>query len=163
MAELTELAGADRVQDAVGGSAPVLHEYQKTHKVRGVPLLGRLELSDCTRLILYNVQGFTVAQVWTELRASLGELARSILQIKRVSHLNRNPHMDLWVRKDAGSALISVIRQQNKKRLEGFGSVVRMARERQLGAQVANQRTGNETRFLAVRHWRVALWQSWQE
>lgn len=163
MAELTELAGADRVQDAVGGSAPVLHEYQKTHKVRGVPLLGRLELSDCTRLILYNVQGFTVAQVWTELRASLGELARSILQIKHVSHLNRNPHMDLWVRKDAGSALISVIRQQNKKRLEGFGSVVRMARERQLGAQVANQRTGNETRFLAVRHWRVALWQSWRE
>ena len=107
MAKLTELAGADRVQDAVGGSAPVLHEYQKTHKVQGVPLLGRLELSDCTRLILYNVQGFMVAQVWTKLQASLGELAWSILQIKRVSHLNRNPHMDLWVRKNADIALSS--------------------------------------------------------
>lgn len=163
MAEFPELANADRVRAAVDGSAPVLHDYQKTHKVRGVPLLGRLELSDCTRLILYNVQGFTVAQVWTELRASLGELARSIVQIKRVSHLNRNPHMDLWVRKDVGSALISVIRQQNKKRLEGFGSIVRMARQQNVGPPPEGQRAGNETRSAAVQHWRVTLWQSWRE
>jgi hypothetical protein len=124
MAELNDLASAIRDRDAMSESAPDLHDYYRTHKVRGVPLLGRLQLTDCTRLILYNVQGFTVRQVWIELCACLGELARSIVKINRVSHVNRNPHMNLWVRKDVGAALISVIRQQNKKRLWELGHVV---------------------------------------
>jgi hypothetical protein len=164
MENLNTIASAiNRDRDAMNGSAPDLYEYYRTHKVQGVPLLGRLELTDCTRLILYNVQGFTVRQVWTELIACLGELARSIVKIKHVSHLNRNPHMILWVRKDAGAALISVIRQQNKKRLRELEGVVAEARRQHLGLLVANQREGNGARFTAVQHWRVALWQPWQE
>lgn len=90
-----------------------------------MPRHGRLDLNrDCTRLILFNVQGFTVPQVWTKLRASLGGMSRSIVKIKRVSGPNRNPHMDVWVRKDLGGSLVSVIRQQTKTHLWDFVRVV---------------------------------------
>jgi len=157
---ITSASGAG---NAVRGSAPTLRGYQRTHKVHGAPLHGRLELQNCTRLILFNVQGFTVAQVWTELRATLGELARSIVQIKRVSGLNRNPHMDLWVRQDVGAALVSVIREQTRTRLWNMSRVVTEARRKNGTVFTALERPGDEERFAAVTHWRVALWQPWRE
>lgn len=163
MASLTLTASAYGVGNAARGSAPSLREYQHTHKVRGAPLLGRLELQNCTRLILYNVQGFTVPQVWTELRATLGELSRSIVQIKRVSGLNRNPHMDLWVREDSGAALVNVIREQTKARLWSMSRVITEARRRNGTVFPTLHRLGNEERFENVTHWRIALWQPWRE
>lgn len=163
MASQNPPLGITRVRDTARGSAPTLHEYQTTHKVRGAPRLGRLELQDCTRLILYNVQGFTVTQVWTELRATLGELARSIVQIKRVSSLNRNPHMDMWVRKDTGAALVNVICEQTRTRLWSMSRVVTEARRQNGTVFAALRRAGDEERFATVTHWRVALWQPWRE
>jgi exonuclease III len=151
----------DRVSN--GGSTPDLNEYLSSHPVRGVPLLGRLELRDCVRLILYNVQGFTTSQIWTELRASLGDLARSILKIKRVAGKNRNPHAELWVRRDTGAALVSVIRRQTKTRYWQFARVVTEA-ERLEGTTFDTATWGgDDVRFAQVTHWRIALWQSWRE
>jgi exonuclease III len=147
-----------------GGHSPGNpHEYLKAHKTRGVPLLGHLELRDCTRLIIYNVQGFSTAQIWTELRGCLGDLARSIVKVKRVSGINRNPHADLWVRKDTGSTLVAVIREQTRTRLWMFVKVVTEAQRR--NGITFNTATwgGDELRFAAVTHWRLAIWQSWRE
>jgi len=152
------------VGDAAHGSAPTLCEYRITHKVRGTPLLGHPKLQHCTHLILFNVQGFTVAQVWTELRATLGELARSIVQIKRVSDQNRNLHMDMWVWQDVGAALVSVIREQTQTRLWKMSRVVMKARRRNrtVFAEL-DQRPRNKECLAAVTHWRLALWQPWRE
>src|SRR6267142_129303 len=115
-------ASRDRVSNSE--STPGLNEYLSTHKPWGVPLLGRLELRDCMRLVLFNVQGFSVAQIWTELRASLGDLACAIVKVKLVSGMNRNPHADVWVRRETGMTLVSVIRQQTWTRLWEFRKVV---------------------------------------
>lgn len=163
MATYLHLDGAALGLGCGSGVAPSPNEYLKTHKVRGVPRLGDQELRDCTRLILYNVQGFTVSQVWTELRATLGELSRSIRLIKCVSNVNRNPHMDLWVEKGTGSALINVVRQQNKVRIQEVDRVVTEAQRNTSGILRGLKRPGDETRFAAVTHWRIALWQPWRE
>jgi hypothetical protein len=99
--------------DVYESSPPTLQEYQKTHKMWGKPCLNNEDLHHLTRLILFNTQGFTVAQVWTELRASLRESSQAIKFIKHVSEANRNPHMDLWVDEGSGTALIHVIRCQH--------------------------------------------------
>jgi hypothetical protein len=110
-----------RGRGSTSKSVPNLNEYRLVHPVRP---LGRahgfenIDLDcDCQRLILYNVQSFTVAQIWTELEASLGELFKSVVKVNRVSGPNRNPHADLWVLKSFSSVLVSVIRQQTKTRL----------------------------------------------
>jgi len=152
----------DRVEP--GGHSPEnLQKYLEAHPVRGVPLLGRLELRDCTRLIIYNVQGFTTSQIWTELCGCLGEMARSIVKVKRVSGPNRNPHADLWVRRDTGAALVSVIREQTKTRRWDFVRMV-MEAQRHNGATFDTAHWGgDEFRSAAVTHWRLAIWQSWRD
>jgi hypothetical protein len=45
------LASDTRGQVYDGGLALDLNDYYKSHKVRGRPRLGELELKDCTRLI----------------------------------------------------------------------------------------------------------------
>ena len=47
-----------------------------------------------------------------ELHASLGDMGQVIAKINKVSGVNRNPHMDMWVQKDLAAALLSVICQQ---------------------------------------------------
>jgi exonuclease III len=71
--------------------------------------------------------------------------------------------MDVWVKEGLGSALIQTIRQQNKKHLWEFERVVTEAQRQHFGLLRANWRPGDETRFAAVRHWKVALWQSWRD
>ena len=163
MATISPTSSDARDQGIASGSALALNDYLNTHKVRGVPLLGRLELQDCTRLVIYNIQGFTTKQIWTELRAGLGDLARAIVKIKRVSSPNRNPHADLWVRRDLGAALVSVIRQQTKTRLWRFVQVITEA-QRKAGATFSTALwQGDEEHYAAVTHWRIALWQPWRE
>ena len=155
-------ATRDRVEP--GGHSPEnLQNYLEAHPVRGVPLLGRLELRDCTRLIIYNVQGFTTSQIWTELRGCLGEMARSIVKVKRVSGPNRNPHADLWVRRDIGAALVSVIREQTKTRHWDFVRMVTEAQRRNGATFDTAHWGGDELRSAAVTHWRLAIWQSWRD
>jgi len=163
MALSSRSTSASRDRVSTSESAPGLNEYLSTHKPRGVPLLGRLELRDCVRLVLFNVQGFSVAQIWTELRASLGDMARSIVKVKLVSGMNRNPHADVWVRRETGMTLVSVIRQQTRTRLWEFRKVVTEAERTEGNTFETANRTGDETRFATVTHWRLALWQSWRE
>jgi exonuclease III len=159
----SDLSSASRGRDSDSVSTPGLNEYLLTHKPRGVPHLGRLELADCIRLILFNVQGFTTKQIWTELRASLGDLARAIVKVKLVNGPNRNPHADLWVRRELGGTLVSVIRQQTRTRLWTFMKVVTEAERREGSTFATANRSGDETRFATVTHWRLAIWQPWRE
>ena len=159
----SDLSSASEGRDIASESAPGLDEYLSTHKPRGVPLLGHLGLADCIRLILFNVQGFTVKQIWTELRASLGDLARAIVKVKLVNGPNRNPHADMWVRREAGAVLVSVIRQQTRTRLWTFAKVVTEAERKEGNTFETANRSGDEIRFAAVTHWRLALWQPWRE
>src|ERR1700691_3284269 len=154
MAHNIPINALNRDRDFIHGAAvPDLHNYNKAHRVRGVPRLGSLDLlRDTTRLILYNVQGFTEKQIWTELNACLGDLSKAVVRVKHVTGLNRNPHADLWVRKDAGWALLSTIRRQTRFREQGFDCVVSMA----LGEE-------GEVRSEKVQQWRVALWKPWRE
>jgi hypothetical protein len=142
------------VGNAAYGSASTLCEYWITHKVWETPLLGCPELQHCTCLILFNVQGFMVAQVWTELRATLGELAWSIVQIKQVSDWNRNPHMDMWVWQNVGAALVSVIWDQTRTHLWRMFQVVMEAqcRNRTVFAEL-DQRPGSEECLATATHW----------
>ena len=104
-----------------------------------------------------------MSQIWTELRGCLGDMARSIVKVKRVTGTNRNPHADLWVRKDTGSALIAVIREQTRTRLWSFAKVVTEAQRRNGLTFNTAHWSGDELRFAAVTHWRLAIWQSWRE
>lgn len=155
-------ATRDRTEN--GGLSPENpNDYYTAHRVRGVPLLGRLELRDCTRIIIYNIQGFSTEQIWTELRGCLGDLARSIIKVKRIAGLNRNPHADVWVRKDTGATLVAVIRSQTKTRLWKFARVVTEAQRRKGNTFETAAWSGDEQRFATVTHWRLAIWQPWRE
>jgi hypothetical protein len=99
---------------AYGVVVPGLQDYLETHCIQGMPPSGDLDLArDCMHLILYNVQGHNTCQIWDELEACLGELAKGIVKVKHISGLNRNPHADLWVCKDMGLSLLSCIRDRN--------------------------------------------------
>jgi exonuclease III len=162
-------------RDAVDGVAvPGLHEYYEAHRVRGLPSLDRLDLLwDCTRLILYNVQSHTTQEIWHEMRMCLGHILNSIVKIKRVSGLNRNPHADLWVRKDQGSSLLSLIRERTKIRMKDWGSLHSNARRYFEGSPLSRETTQDgeespqaprdEGRSSRVMQWRLALWQPWRE
>ena len=74
---------------AFGVAVPGLRNYVEAHRVRGMPAVHDLDLKrDCTRLILYNVQSYTTAQIWRELRGCLGHMVDQIVKIKHVSGLN---------------------------------------------------------------------------
>jgi exonuclease III len=153
---------AFRGRDQSSESAPDLNDYRLSHPARRY----REDFNrhrTCTRLILYNVQSFTVPQIWTELRASLGELARSIVKVKRVSGLNRKPHADLWVRKDSGAALVDVIRRQTRTRLWNVSKIVTEAERLHRTTFPSLDRRGPELRKSEVLQWRIALWQPWRE
>ena len=154
---------AHRGREAVDGQAPALRIYRTIHQGRRIPLEGLLDEKDCTRLILFNVQGFSTRQIWTELLASLGDMGRAIVKVKRVSGLNRNPHADMWVRNDLGAALLSNIRRQTKFRALGFHKLVTEEDRRLTQAFDTVNRRGIEERLAAVTHWRLALWQPWRE
>jgi hypothetical protein len=108
---------ATRGRNSDSESTPNLHNYLNTHKPQGVSLLSRLELDQCVQLIIFNVQGFSTAQIWMELQASLGDMSRAIVKVKLVMGLNRNPHADVWVQQELGAALVAIICQQTKTRL----------------------------------------------
>jgi len=93
----------------------------------------------------------------------LGDLARSIIKVKRVSGLNRNPHADVWVRRDTGAALVAVIRSQTRTQLWKFITVVTEVQRRQGNTFNTANWGGDEQRFAAVTHWRLAIWQLWRE
>ena len=128
-----------------------------------MPLLGRLELRDCSRLIIYNIQGFSTRQIWMELMGCLRDLARSIIKVKQVSGLNRNPHADVWVHRDTGAALVAVIHSQTRTQLWKFIMVVTETQRRQGNNFNTANWGGDEQRFAAVTHWRLAIWQLWWE
>ncbi|KAH9957560.1 hypothetical protein BJV74DRAFT_800071 [Russula compacta] len=151
----TPSTGIIRERGAVDGSAPLLYEYTETHQVPEIPPLGKLDLKDCQRLILFNV--------WTELRACLGDMARSIVKLNRVVGPQRNPHCDMWVRRDTGAALVAAVRQQTKRRNWGLPRVVTEAERVSCTTFAMAQRPGTEERFAHVQHWRLAIWQSWWE
>ncbi|KAI9453802.1 Endonuclease/exonuclease/phosphatase, partial [Lactarius psammicola] len=147
-------------ETAYGVSVPGLPDYLKTHRVRGMPPPGDLNLKrDCTRLILYNVQSHTTAQIWHELRACLGNMADSIVKIKRVSGLNRHPHADVWVRKSLGSAFLSTIRARTKIRMEDWASQSNLTDEEDESTSFPR----DDGRSARVQGWRLALWQPWRE
>jgi hypothetical protein len=150
-------------QDSNSESAPSLYDYLSTHKPWGVPHLGRLELQDCIRLILFNVQGFTAKQIWTELCASLSNLAQATVKVKLVNGPNQNLHVDLWVRRETGSVLVSVIHQQTRTRLWTFMKVVTEAQQAEGVTFAMANRFRDEMRLAAVTHWWLAIWQPWQE
>ena len=154
---------AHREREAVDGSAPALYIYNSNHPIRGVPPLGNLNDGDLTKLILFNIQGFTVKQIWTELHASLGDLGRAIVKVERVAGLNRNPHGVLWVRKDLGASLLSLVRSQTKQRSWRYLRWVTEAQRRANATFNTTDRPGDELRFAAVTHWRLALWQPWRD
>jgi hypothetical protein len=52
---LPDPSSASSGQDSNSESAPGLYDYLSTHKPRGVPHLGHLELQDYIRLILFNI------------------------------------------------------------------------------------------------------------
>ncbi|KAH9051480.1 Endonuclease/exonuclease/phosphatase, partial [Lactarius vividus] len=134
--------------------------YLKTHQVRGMPSPNDLNLArDCTHLILYNIQSFTTAQIWHELRLCLGNMADGIVKIKRVSGINQNLHVDMWVRKDLGFSLLSTIRNRTKIHMEGWGTLA-------MSAVMSTESTlmpRDEGCSAHVQGWRLALWQSWRE
>ncbi|KAI0289323.1 Endonuclease/exonuclease/phosphatase, partial [Multifurca ochricompacta] len=166
MAEQAQIAHLTGRASAVGVAGSGTNNLINAHRVPGRPFsLGHLDLTaETTRLILYNVQGFTVPQIWAELRHCLGNLSNSIVKIKRVTRLNRNPHADMWVRKDAGSSLVSVIRRQTRTRMAGFGEVAREACSEELSGEAGMPAApSSEMLSTKVRHWRVALWQPWRE
>jgi hypothetical protein len=159
---------------AYGVAVPGLQDYLETHRVRGMPSLGDLDLArDCTRLILYNVQGHTTGQIWEELRACLGDLSEGIVKLKRVSGLNRNPHADLWVRKDAGSSLLSCIRDRTRVRMADWGSLATTAcRSKEVvtshldvkeDGYMSTLSPRDEGHSVRVQGWRLALWRPWRE
>ena len=90
-------------------------------------------------------------------------MGRSIVKVKQVSGLNRNPHADMWVRNDLGAALLSNIRQQTKFRALDFHKFVTEGDHQLTQAFNTVNRRGIEERVAAVTHWRLALWQPWQE
>ena len=147
-------------------SAPALDDYRLAHPIprRNAPGQYGFDLErDCVRLILFNVQSMTVPEIWTELTASLGELARSIVKVKRVSGPNRNPHADLWVRKDSGTALVDVVRRQTRTRLWDYSRIVTELERKQVTMFVALRRRGDEHRSPKVTNWRITFWSSWRE
>ena len=160
-------------ETAYGVSVPGLPDYLKTHRVWGMPPPGDLNLKrDCTRLILYNVQSHTTAQIWHELRACLGGMSDAIVKIKRVSGLNRHPHADLWVHKSLGSAFLSTIRARTKIRMTDWGTLAAAVyREEEAGSHgsVIDQEDEStppprdDGRSVRVQGWRLALWQPWRE
>ena len=167
-------------ETAYGVTVPSLRDYQKIHHVRGMPPLGNLNLRrDCTRLILYNVQSHTTSQIWHELHMCLGHMASAVVKIKHVSGLNRNPHADLWVRKDMGSSLLSLIRDRTRVRMTDWGTLAQAARreregvashfevkEEEMPVEIPAESTlppRDEGRSLCVTGWRLALWQPWRE
>ena len=133
------------------------------HQVQGVPLLGCLELRDCMRLIIYNIQGFSTRQIWTELMGCLRDLARSIIKVKWVLGPNQNPHADVWVRRDTGAALVAVIRLQTRTWLWKFITVITEVQRRQGNTFNTANWGSDEQRFAAVTHWQLAIWQPWWE
>ncbi|KAH9032706.1 Endonuclease/exonuclease/phosphatase, partial [Lactarius pseudohatsudake] len=142
---------------AYGVSVPGLPDYLKTHQVRGMPSPNDLNLvRDCTCLILYNIQSFTTAQIWHELRLCLGDMADGI-KIKHVSGINRNPHADMWVRKDLGWSLLSTICDRTKIHMEGWGS---STNDKETESAPTPR---DEDRSTRVQGWRLALWQPWRE
>ena len=64
------------------GQSPTLCIYQTIHQGCRIPLEGLLNEKDCTRLILFNVQGFSIRQIWTELYASLSDMGYAIVKVK---------------------------------------------------------------------------------
>ncbi|KAH8989997.1 hypothetical protein EDB83DRAFT_2239526 [Lactarius deliciosus] len=93
-----------------------------------------------------------MAQIWQELRLCLGDLTDGIVKIKRVSGMNRNLHVDMWVCKDLGWSLLSTIRDRTKIRMEGWGTLAAIA-----------SRDEASSRSARVQGWRLALWQPWRE
>ena len=166
-------------ETAFGVAVPGLPEYTNTHRVRGMPSPGRLDLRrDCTRLILYNVQSHTTAQIWDELTMCLGPLAQGVVKIKRVSGLNRNPHADVWVRKDLGSSLLACIRDRTTTRMNEWGTLAAKARREEGAASHSNVKEEeisvdwpmessppprDEGHSARVQGSRLALWQPWRE
>lgn len=155
-----------RGRDSIDMSAPALDDYRLAHPIprRNAPGQYGFDLErDCVRLILFNVQSMTVPEIWTELTASLGELARSIVKVKRVSGPNRNPHADLWVQKDSGTALVDVVRRQTRTRLWDYSHIVTELERKQATMFVALRRRGDERRSPKVTNWRITFWSSWRE
>ncbi|KAI9433656.1 hypothetical protein H4582DRAFT_1780967, partial [Lactarius indigo] len=75
------------------------------------------------------------------------------LSVQRISGINRNPHTDMWVRKDLGFALLSTIRDRTKIRMEDWGTLAAVASRHNEGASWSAR----------VQGWRLALWQPWRE
>ena len=166
-------------ETAFGVAVPGLPEYTNAHRVQGMPSPGHLDLQrDCTRLILYNVQSHTTTQIWDELNMCLGLLAQGVVKIKRVSGLNRNPHADVWVRKDLGSSLLACIRDRTTTRMNKWGTLAAKAHREERAASHSNVKEEeisvdwpmelsppprDEGRSVRVQGWRLALWQPWRE
>ena len=151
-----------REQDVVDGSTPALRKYSINHLVWGLPLSGCLRERDLTHLILFNVGQFTVPQVWTELHASLEDMGWAIAKINKVSGVNRNPHMDMWVWKDLVAALLSVIHRQTQYRSWEFVKLVDKVQQRDGASFALYSRPRIESQNAAVTKWWLALWQPWR-
>jgi hypothetical protein len=93
--------------------------------------------------------------------------------VKCVSGLNRNPHADLWVRKDAGLSLLSCIRDRTRVHMADWGSLAATARrnEEVVASHLDVTEEGSilpplprdEGRSAHVQGWRLALWWPWRE
>jgi hypothetical protein len=68
-------------------------------------------------------------------------MSNSIVKIKHVSGLNCNPHADLWVHKDQGSSLLSLIRERTKIHMKDWGSLHSNARRYFEGLPLSHETT----------------------
>ena len=144
---------AHQEQEAIDGQAPALRIYQTIHQGREIPPLGQLDENGHTRLILFNVQGFSTQQIWTEISALLGDMAQAIVKVKHVSGLNRNPHADVWVQMDLASALLTNICCQTRYRTHDFYKIVTEEDRLLTEAFPTARRKGDKVRRVVVTHW----------
>lgn len=116
-------------------------------------LQNKKRLDDCTRIVLFNTNSFTVSKVWEELQKILDpEFLSQIVKMQRFTGQSRRPRVDMWVKKAGAAALIRLIRDQTRERTFSL-----------VKAMIALGHCEPEFRRSVVGGWRPAIWQSWRD
>ena len=85
-------------------------KYLRNHPIRG-------HEENLVRLVIFNTGSITVPKAREELGKILSDEAmNSIVALKAISHKQRLPRMDLWVKNELGNALKRLIREKSKQR-----------------------------------------------
>lgn len=132
------------------GVARALMQYNVTHPIYSPPREPN-STDGLTRLIIFNTKRASASDVWTELRAMLGEeLIESIKTVRSVHNKHYLPRTDIWVDSTLAQGLIRVIRKMSALRTPSLVNCLK-------------ETVGTSYKAKVTSAWRIAIWQPWKD